>query len=423
MFFTLLTFAAALFIEGLGSLVSVIGISALFGANPIIIALAISLDVGKIVTVSLLYTYWQELSKLMKAYALMAATVTMIITSAGAAGYLSGAFQTAIIGTKEGEIKVSVLKEQQAKYQERKKQIDDQIFNLPARTSVGQRLRLINGFKDEQKALDDKITAIDKELPDAQIKQISVEAKTGPILYVAKAFDIPVEQAVKYVIGLIIFVFDPLAIFLIVAGNFLWARQKKLKTIPEAVLEEQFSLPEKTDAPAPFSWDTIVEPVIDSSPLSKDELVEKELALEPIEAELPATQVELPSETDLPIAQVELPTEEIPESVEAFEETVSVVEVPNEEPKSTEATFIPTGLLKPVNVDLDVRVSSDNMLSIKPLSLGNGPKPIPLGKKIPEREQITRSSLGLIDPDPSTVVDAGRLAGFTAARAISPVKK
>ena len=423
MFFTLLTFAAALFIEGLGSLVSVIGISALFGANPIIIALAISLDVGKIVTVSLLYTYWQELSKLMKAYALMAATVTMIITSAGAAGYLSGAFQTAIIGTKEGEIKVSVLKEQQAKYQERKKQIDDQIFNLPARTSVGQRLRLINGFKDEQKALDDKITAIDKELPDAQIKQISVEAKTGPILYVAKAFDIPVEQAVKYVIGLIIFVFDPLAIFLIVAGNFLWARQKKLKTIPEAVLEEQFSLPEKTDAPAPFSWDTIVEPVIDSSPLSKDELVEKELALEPIEAELPATQVELPSETDLPIAQVELPTEEIPESVEAFEETVSVVEVPNEEPKSTEATFIPTGLLKPVNVDLDVRVSSDNMLSIKPLSLGNGPKPIPLGKKIPEREQITRSSLGLIDPDPSTIVDAGRLAGFTAARAISPVKK
>lgn len=423
MFFTLLTFTSALFIEALSSLISVIGISALFGANPIIIALAISLDVGKIVTVSLLYTYWQELSKLMKAYALMAATVTMIITSAGAAGYLSGAFQTAIIGTKEGEIKVSVLKEQQAKYQERKKQIDDQIFNLPARTSVGQRLRLINGFKDEQKALDDKITAIDKELPDAQIKQISVEAKTGPILYVAKAFDIPVEQAVKYVIGLIIFVFDPLAIFLIVAGNFLWARQKKLKTIPEAVLEEQFSLPEKTDAPAPFSWDTIVEPVIDSSPLSKDELVEKELALEPIEAELPATQVELPSETDLPIAQVELPTEEIPESVEAFEETVSVVEVPNEEPKSTEATFIPTGLLKPVNVDLDVRVSSDNMLSIKPLSLGNGPKPIPLGKKIPEREQITRSSLGLIDPDPSTVVDAGRLAGFTAARAISPVKK
>ena len=188
MFFIILTFCAALFIEGLGSLVSVIGISALFGANPIIIALAVALDVGKIVVVSLLYTYWKELSKLMKTYALMAAAVTMVITSAGAAGYLSGEFQKSIMGTKEGELKVAVLKEQQAKYQTRKAQIDDQIAALPTKTTVNQRLRLMNGFKAEQKALDAKIAEIDKSLPELQVKQIGVEAKAGPIVSISKAF-------------------------------------------------------------------------------------------------------------------------------------------------------------------------------------------------------------------------------------------
>lgn len=225
MFFILLTFAAALFIEGLGSLVSVIGISALFGANPIIIALAISLDVGKIVTVSFLYTHWKEMPKLMKGYALLAAAVTMIITSAGAAGYLSGEFQKAIQGSKEGELKVNVLKDQQAKYEERKKQIDDQIATLPPRTTVNQRLRLMNGFKAEQQRLDAQIQVIDKQLPELQITQIGTEAKAGPILAIAKAFKISVEEAVKWVIAAIIFVFDPLAIFLIIAGNYLWAKR------------------------------------------------------------------------------------------------------------------------------------------------------------------------------------------------------
>jgi hypothetical protein len=256
MIFALLTFLAAFSIEGIGTLVSVIGLSSLFGANPIIIALAVALDVGKLVVVSLLYKHWSRLGKIMRTYGLIAAAVTMTITSAGAAGYLSASFQQAMIGTQEGGLKVDVLKTQIAKYEERKKQIDDQIAAIPEKYSAMQRIRLMNQFKQEQKDLQDKITAIDKQLPDLQIHQISVEAKAGPILFIAKAFGIPVEQAVKWVILMIIFVFDPLAVFLIIAGNFLWDQRKKPEPEPDfeeeqlqrriEVAQEVFSEPEPT---------------------------------------------------------------------------------------------------------------------------------------------------------------------------------
>lgn len=233
MIFIFITFLAAFLIEGLGTAVSVIGLSTLFGANPIIIALAISLDVGKLVVVSLLYNYWKRMGMVMKSYALLASVVTMVITSAGAAGYLTGEFQKAILGTQETVLKVSVLKEQQAKYEERKKQIDNQIANLPEKTTVNQRIRLMKQFQDEQKALQAKIDDIDKQLPELQLKQIGVEAKAGPILYISKAFDVPVEVAVKYVVMLIIFVFDPLAVFLMIAGNFLLEQRKKKVPEPE----------------------------------------------------------------------------------------------------------------------------------------------------------------------------------------------
>ena len=229
MIFIALTFIAAFLIEGLGTAVSVIGLSTLFGANPIIISLAIALDYGKLIVVSLLYKHWGKMGYVMKGYALVAAFVTMLITSAGAAGYLTGEFQKAILGTQETNLKVDVLKQQQAKYEERKKQIDGQIANLPEKTTVNQRIRLMKQFQDEQKALQAKIEEIDKQLPEMQMKQIGVEAKAGPILYISKAFDIPVEVAVKYVVLMIIFVFDPLAVFLIVAGNFLLDQRKKPK--------------------------------------------------------------------------------------------------------------------------------------------------------------------------------------------------
>jgi hypothetical protein len=458
MFFTILTFCAALFIEGLGSLVSVIGISALFGANPIIIALAIALDVGKVVTVSLLYTYWRELSRIMKTYALLAATVTMVITSAGAAGYLSGEFTKAIQGTKEGELKVGVLKEQQAKYQDRKKQIDDQIAKLPEKTTVNQRLRLINGFKAEQKALDDKISAIDKELPDVQIKQIGTEAKAGPIVYIAKAFNITVERAVSFVIGLIIFVFDPLAIFLIIAGNFLWAHHRKPKNVavgveadplihrrplPEGPLVDGF-LFHKEDVPPEVQHHTEDKPPEvalqplnapfpgQDEPWTPEMISEFHAALEPYEDQEPE-KIEPAKTEELKIvheksAEPKFVHEEWDDSMfKPSKEVIAALRehIPEHAPEPEivdRPRHIQSGLLSPVNVEHESsELEPLEVHEVKPLE---NPIPIelPAAKSPPQRrEEITRSMLGIVVPDPSTIVDARRTGSFTEPRsAVSP---
>lgn len=354
MLFTRLTFLAAFFIEGLASLVSIIGISSLFGNNLIVMSLMGALDVGKILIVSLLYTYWSKLPKLMKAYALIAATITMVITSAGAAGYLSSAFQQAIIGTQEGALQVATLKEQQTKYEDRKKQIDDQIANLDSTTSVNQRLRLMNGFKQEQARLDAQILAIDKQLPALQISQIKTEAKAGPILFIAKAFDISVENAIKWVILLIVFVFDPLAIFLVISGNFLYAQyrqnRQEIEPVPKAeIIDEPITpaVPNEVTPPEEFK-------LVDAAELAPEPIAEPiELKLEPIEP----VKVKRPRK---PRAKKQKPTEEVADQVAELRDlssealVVSAEEIKPEVVPVIEETPVPVQIEPPVVEKVDV---------------------------------------------------------------------
>jgi hypothetical protein len=344
-----LIFFAAFSIEILGSLISVIGLSALFGSNPIIIALAISLDVGKIANVSLLYKYWKQLPNMMRAYGLIAAIITMTITSAGSAGYLSGEFQKAILGTQTGSAQVEILKQQQAKYEDRKKQIDEQIASLPQKTSVTQRIRMMNAFKTEQQDLQQKINEIDAKLPELQVQQLNTEAHAGPILYVAKAFNITVEEAVKYVILLIIFVFDPFAIFLIVSGNFLSEVRKKFKSQQTEVV---------ADEPAP-SPESAPEPFIEPEKVLMQPVLEEE-SVEPIVHENEDEPQELEPEPEPESVQVQNPTPD--------------VELPKQEVVQQELSEV-----------------VDN-------------------SKEKSREVITLSSLGLVKPDPKTIVDTGALS-------------
>jgi hypothetical protein len=506
MFFALITFLAAFLIEGIGTVVSVIGLSTLFGANPIIIVLAVALDVGKLVVVTLLYKHWRRLGYTMRAYGLIAAMVTMTITSAGAGGYLSGEFQKAVMGVQEGSLKVDVLKGQIAKYEERKKQIDDQIAAIPEKYSATQRIRLMNQFKQEQQDLQLKIGAIDKQLPDLQIKQIGVEAKAGPILYIAKAFNITIEEAVKWVILMIIIVFDPLAVFLIIAGNFLWeqfqtrrkddlleAELKKFK--PEVhggefrpddfeeqslqhrieVAQEVFTPPPKepnVQEPVPV-LDVAPSPVVDpadrdprpdpepvevknypdttltkvytrddliAAGVSDEQLIEagyepREAAIEAaIEAAMPEQEVN-PVPVSEPAPQpVELPAPE-PEVHPALLARVNAngVLVPPAPPPAKEPTLdapltfrtpaepeplvqLETVRLDPVAQAIEARdiasakaagMSLEDWRAAQLKKLDRIQEGVnAIAKQLKPREQITLSSLGLVKPDPDTIVDA-----------------
>lgn len=226
MTFAFLVFAAAFLIEAIGSYISIVGLSALFSTDPVIIILALSLDIAKIITVSFLYKKWDKINKVMKLYMTSAAAILMIITSSGAAGYLSAEFQKAILPTKGSDIVVQSMTEEKSRLEARKVEIDTQIAQLPAESVKG-RQRLAKQFDSEITHINNRIIEIDEKLPELKLKQIDVNAHAGPILYVAEAFNTTVESAVKYVILLIIFVFDPLAISLIIAGNFLVDQHKK----------------------------------------------------------------------------------------------------------------------------------------------------------------------------------------------------
>ena len=230
MIFSLLTFASAFLIEGLGTWISIVGLSSLFNADPIIIALAAALDVGKLVTVSFLYKRGNTAPRMLRFYMIVATAVLMAITSVGAFGYLSAAFQGAIKDTKQQQILVSTAMEEKTKLEARKKEIDAQIANLPSHIVQG-RQKLISAFKGEADRINLRLRQLDAELPKMRAQQITINTHTGPIVYISQAFNVSVEQAVKYVILIIIFVFDPLAIALLVAGNFLWETRKKALSV------------------------------------------------------------------------------------------------------------------------------------------------------------------------------------------------
>jgi hypothetical protein len=118
------------------------------------------------------------------------------------------------------------MTDEKVKLEARKIEIDKQIAQLPAESVKG-RQRLAKQFDSEITRINTRLVEIDKTLPEIQLKQIDVNAHAGPILYVAEAFDTTVESAVKYVILLIIVVFDPLAVALIIAGNFLVDQSKR----------------------------------------------------------------------------------------------------------------------------------------------------------------------------------------------------
>jgi hypothetical protein len=226
--FIFLIFLAAFLMESIGTLISVIGITAFLGVNPITIGLAIIFDIAKLITVSFLYKEWNTAPKLLKKYMTLASIVLIIFTSIGASGYLSAEFQKGILPSKSIDIKVSSLEEEKNKLETRKVQIDNQISNLPADQVKG-RAKLITNFKSETEHLNTRLIQIDEELPKLKMEAIDKNSHAGPITYLAKALNTSVESAMGYIIGLIIFVFDPLAIALILAGNYMVDKKSSKK--------------------------------------------------------------------------------------------------------------------------------------------------------------------------------------------------
>ena len=239
MILALLTLFTALAISAVAAYYSIIGLIAIFSAAVVPIAvMGVVLELGKLVTASWLYHYWKRVPKLLKSYLISAVVVLMFITSMGIFGFLSKAHieQTTITSDKSIEIQSVV-----SAIDRHKKDINRAEFSLSLLddalkkyTELGAVTKGLNARKDQEvernelnksiQSATNKIATLTKTKFGLQKEQLQIESEVGTIRYIAElvygeSSQSVLEDAVRWVIIIIVFVFDPLAVLLLISAN------------------------------------------------------------------------------------------------------------------------------------------------------------------------------------------------------------
>ena len=247
----LITFISAISISVIAAGYSIIGLSTLFaGAVIPIIAMGSALEVGKLVAASWLYNNWRNklVPRAIKAYLTFAVIVLIFITSMGIFGFLSKAHLDQVQPTSSNNIKIELIDnqiEQQQKIIDRSNKtltlLDSALEKYVDMEYVTRGLKEREKQKPERDALtlainnaSDEIARLTNEKATLQLEQDKIEAEVGPIKYIAEliygdeAKD-HFDKAVRWVIIVLIFVFDPLAVLLLIAANISLRTRKEAK--------------------------------------------------------------------------------------------------------------------------------------------------------------------------------------------------
>ena len=227
--FILILLATTLSIAGSAAFFSIYGLAQIFAGSfwPVVV-MASSLEAGKLVSASYVYRFWKDISFLMKTYLISAILVLMLITSAGIFGFLSSAYQTDTLSLRDIESQIVLMEEEKAELRERKKQIDDNIASINP-NYITKRMELIDKLSPETNRINNRIPVITAEIHKLKSVQITEESHVGPIIYIAKVFERDADDATKWMILLIIFAFDPLAVVLTIATNMAMIKRKEEK--------------------------------------------------------------------------------------------------------------------------------------------------------------------------------------------------
>jgi hypothetical protein len=265
--FPLLIALAALSISASAAFYSVTGLSKLFaGASLAVLIMASSLEFSKLVIASLLYQYWSSLNKILRTYLSIACFVLIIITSLGIYGFLTSAYQetAALAGNVDKQVELLDTKknnyeEQLAMYTEEKTSINQSITDLRnglannkiqytnangdliTTTSSSTRKSLekqLDQAIERQTTINGKIDELNAEIFDLETQIVDVTinndvaAELGSLRYISDLFGVGMDKVVNILLLIIVFVFDPLAISLVIAANFAFAKVKpKVKKI------------------------------------------------------------------------------------------------------------------------------------------------------------------------------------------------
>ena len=240
---------SALSVSASAAFYSVFGLSHLFaGASTQVIIMAGALEVAKLVVASLLYQYWDTINKFLRFYFVLAVFVLMVITSGGIYGYLSGAYAETATQSEFLDKQVAIIDQKRTRFEEQRNDfkvsvkelttalsnptmiqyVDKETGQLVTTTSSRQRKLLqsqLQEAKTNLNAVTDSIANLDVLILDAQVNNESAR-ELGPLQYIATLMNRPMDQIINWFMLLIIFVFDPLAIGMVVAANMAFTKLK-----------------------------------------------------------------------------------------------------------------------------------------------------------------------------------------------------
>ena len=247
---------SAISVSGSAAFYSVFGLSKLFaGARMEVIIMAGSLEVAKLVTASLLYQYWDKINKILRTYLSIATIILVIITSMGIYGFLSAAYQdtfnqlTYVENEKKFiQQKVDFYQQDLTRYDKELQQILDNISTLSNAKSQSIQIKdtsVVGGIRNtistaELRLAQNRITVEENNRKNVQVKRniavdslrryqskileldnnTEVAAELGPLKYISGLTGYPMDKIINVLLLVIIFVFDPLAVSLVIAANF-----------------------------------------------------------------------------------------------------------------------------------------------------------------------------------------------------------
>ena len=247
---------SALSVSASAAFYSVFGLAHLFaGASTEVIIMAGALEAAKLVVASLLYQYWDTINKVLRTYFMIATFILMVITSGGIYGFLSGAYQETATQSEFLDRQVAIIDSKRTRFIEARddlkitvkelttalanptqiQYVDRESGQLVTTTSSRQRKLLetqLSEAKVNLNAVTDSIAVLDIRVLDAQIGNESAR-ELGPLKYMATLTGQPMEKIVNWFMMLIIFVFDPLAIAMVVAANMAFAHVKGVARDPK----------------------------------------------------------------------------------------------------------------------------------------------------------------------------------------------
>ncbi len=251
---------SALSVSASAAFYSVSGLSKLFaGATFEVIIMAGSLEVAKLVTASLLYQYWDTINKSLRAYLSVATIILVLITSIGIYGFLSAAYQETYQKLSINENRIEFLDQKREFYQQDVTRYDGELSRISDNISVLSNAKATSiqvrdttsstGVRNtistaELRLSQNRIEVEEQNRNDVQARReiaadslqkyqleilglennTEIAGELGPLQYLSGLTGTPMDRIINWLLLVIIFVFDPLAISLVVAANFAFAQ-------------------------------------------------------------------------------------------------------------------------------------------------------------------------------------------------------